>query len=197
MGHITVKNSRYRSVDVEVVTLNTENFRVVSQLNDNKLFLVTTGLLGVVIENFSLKEFFQLEASDHYLGKYGSTYSFFIPCRKCHGCGIISWIDKIVGVQDQYLQVKFTKNKGGYFYRGIVHIEETLYEALYQISELIEGYEYCQKCYGTGININSKVLKLKQDFTCDEEIPTPLTNIFSSKIQIINQRKVVSCLNIS
>lgn len=193
MGYITIKNRHYKELNLEVLTFNTNNFRVISALKEKEIFVVTSTLLGVVLENLSVNEFLEIHSTEEYAATFGYPYSFFNLCNKCGGRGTLSWMDKIVGVSNRKLGIfdghefEFVKNKMMYHYEGTICIDDTTYNALYQISELIDGDEYCDKCFGTGIHLNGKILKLKEDYTTGPEMGSPLNNQFKTRIKVVKR----------
>lgn len=200
MGNITVKNINYRHLNLEILTFNSSRFRVVAELENRSLFLVTSSLLAVILEDLDLKSLLEINSKDNYWAAfYGSPYSFFIPCNKCFGQGTISWIDKIYNpsvngrptpshfhtynTKEVEAISKFVPQKELQFYEGTVLINDTINYALYRLAELqTEGYEYCDKCFGTGISIDSRILKLKDDYSSGDEIESPFNNISLKKI---------------
>lgn len=169
MALLTITNNKHKAINLEVMTIETSDFRVLCPLRDNKLFLITGNLMGMIIEDLSVQELIIMNNENEHSTKFGSFYNCFIKCHTCYGAGVINWIDKIfkkpaphcfTSHDDEYSQYRFDRNIDNIFYQGHYNFYGEKFPALIAIPELPEAYEYCNKCFGTGISVHNQDLKI-------------------------------------
>jgi hypothetical protein len=165
MAFLTITSNKHKAINIEVMTIRTENFRVVCPLIDNKMFLVTENLMGMIIDDLSFKELIRIDRENEHTTKCGSFYNCLIRCNTCHGSGIINWVDNIFNKftpshRSDYHQYKFIRNEYAVFYQGHYNFYGRKYPALLSIPKLPEAFEYCNKCFGTGISVHNHDLKI-------------------------------------
>jgi hypothetical protein len=164
MALLTITDNRHKAINLEVITTDTSNFRVVCPI-DNKLFLITENLAGIIIEDLSFEELIRIDRENEHTTKCGSFYNCFIRCHRCYGSGVINWIDKIFkktapSSRFDYHPFRFIRNYDDIFYQGQYNFYGRKSPALFSIPNLPEAFEYCDKCFGTGISVNNHDLKI-------------------------------------
>jgi len=165
MAFLTITNNKHKAINLEVMTIDTANFRVACPLIDDKMFLVTENLMGMIIEDLSFKELIRIDRENEHTTKCGNFYNCFIRCHKCYGSGVVNWVDSIFNkftpsYRSDYHQYKFIRNDHEIFYQGHYNFYGRKYPALFAIPNLPEAFEYCNKCFGTGISVNNHDLKI-------------------------------------
>ncbi|MFW9872202.1 MAG: hypothetical protein ACFFG0_03795 [Candidatus Thorarchaeota archaeon] len=137
---------------------------IISDIIDN-VIVVTNNCNEICIKGISLDEFHEINYCNKTVRKSYMQGSYWLPCQKCNGSGVLDWISNIVSLPNISInKFNYRRNSKGKIYslQDPNKRQEFRFRSIYiSTPQKVESQEYCSFCYGCGLNrINEfKILK--------------------------------------